>query len=550
MNVKKLLATVLTIALLASFASAFALTSSAQEDVAIIPKVETHPTIDGVISEGEWAGAYTEILDYETASVKFSHPFEKGTYADVNPTASVKVSIVWYMGPNDEYGDYYPIDDTEGGLYYLLEVIDTTKPWYVGINGEGSREANATDGIQIFVDPGNYKSSSPGTDSYCYTFVPCSAGGPGIGVVPSGAGFWWEFMQYNGGENGIYDNFAEIASAPDFTFDPAYPLPDGDPDAPGYKPALDSAYQNATQNGYTIEGFIAFYGLSFKGGESGDDELYMVNNADTAVGTQFGMALALIDYLYDGPSNPIGDEVKNNQHIIACMGNINGEAWTDIGYPDTYKTYELGPAVPDASISLNTNVAEVGKEITATIKLDSSKTPVGGLTLDLVYDKTALELVSTEDEILKSVGFKVDEYEGQKTVSINTDYNGTGVRFLGINLGGVEAPCQIMKVKFKVLKAIDTFPAFSITVDEMADVNAKVLNADITTAIVNVTKGDVDGNDKIELADAMKAFQHVAGKITLTGDAFTAADINENTKVELDDAMKIFQFVAGKITQF
>ena len=63
MKVKKLLATVLALALLASFASAFALTTSA-EDVTVIPQVKVHPTLDGVITPGEWNGAYTETLDY------------------------------------------------------------------------------------------------------------------------------------------------------------------------------------------------------------------------------------------------------------------------------------------------------------------------------------------------------------------------------------------------------------------------------------------------------------------------------------------------------
>ncbi|PWM46823.1 MAG: hypothetical protein DBX47_01780 [Clostridiales bacterium] len=69
-------------------------------------------------------------------------------------------------------------------------------------------------------------------------------------------------------------------------------------------------------------------------------------------------------------------------------------------------------------------------------------------------------------------------------------------------------------------------------------------------AVTTKSKGDVDGNSKISLTDAMKAFQHVAGKTTLKDEMFNAADIDGNGKVELPDAMKIFQFVAGKIKEF
>ena len=65
-----------------------------------------------------------------------------------------------------------------------------------------------------------------------------------------------------------------------------------------------------------------------------------------------------------------------------------------------------------------------------------------------------------------------------------------------------------------------------------------------------IVKGDIDADGRINLADAMKTFQHVAGKIELTGDYALCADINCNDKVELNDAMKIFQYVAGKINKF
>ena len=59
--------------------------------------------------------------------------------------------------------------------------------------------------------------------------------------------------------------------------------------------------------------------------------------------------------------------------------------------------------------------------------------------------------------------------------------------------------------------------------------------------------GDTDGSGSVILADAMKTFQHVAGKTVLKGGSFFAADIDGDNNVALNDAMKIFQFVAGKV---
>ena len=56
--------------------------------------------------------------------------------------------------------------------------------------------------------------------------------------------------------------------------------------------------------------------------------------------------------------------------------------------------------------------------------------------------------------------------------------------------------------------------------------------------------GDIDGNNKAQLNDAMQVFRTVAGRFELDGNMFHCADINKNNKIALDDAMKIFQYVA------
>ena len=64
--------------------------------------------------------------------------------------------------------------------------------------------------------------------------------------------------------------------------------------------------------------------------------------------------------------------------------------------------------------------------------------------------------------------------------------------------------------------------------------------------------GDVDGNGKVQAADAMKAYQHAQGKADaqLTGYAFLCADVapvgNPNGKVQAADAMVIYQQAQGK----
>ena len=70
------------------------------------------------------------------------------------------------------------------------------------------------------------------------------------------------------------------------------------------------------------------------------------------------------------------------------------------------------------------------------------------------------------------------------------------------------------------------------------------------SSFAETLKGDLDENGKIQLNDAMRTFQAVAGKIKLSETEITAADVTNDSKIQLNDAMMIFQYVAGKIDSF
>ena len=59
-----------------------------------------------------------------------------------------------------------------------------------------------------------------------------------------------------------------------------------------------------------------------------------------------------------------------------------------------------------------------------------------------------------------------------------------------------------------------------------------------------LAKGDVNGDGKVDIADAMLVFYHVAQKERLTAAALDAADIDGNGDVDIADAMAVFYSVA------
>ncbi len=59
-----------------------------------------------------------------------------------------------------------------------------------------------------------------------------------------------------------------------------------------------------------------------------------------------------------------------------------------------------------------------------------------------------------------------------------------------------------------------------------------------------LAKGDVNGDGKVDIADAMLVFYHVAQKERLTAAALDVADIDGNDDVDIADAMTVFYSVA------
>jgi hypothetical protein len=62
----------------------------------------------------------------------------------------------------------------------------------------------------------------------------------------------------------------------------------------------------------------------------------------------------------------------------------------------------------------------------------------------------------------------------------------------------------------------------------------------------DITPGDINGDDAINISDLMLVLNHVSGKKTLNGDGFDVADVNGDGKVDLQDLMKILNYVSGK----
>ncbi|MDD3363021.1 MAG: dockerin type I domain-containing protein [Hespellia sp.] len=65
----------------------------------------------------------------------------------------------------------------------------------------------------------------------------------------------------------------------------------------------------------------------------------------------------------------------------------------------------------------------------------------------------------------------------------------------------------------------------------------------------NLKKGDVNGDNNVNLKDLMIILKHVSGKESMDESKQKIADVNADGKVDLKDLMLILKFVSGKITE-
>ncbi len=168
---KKTLSIILALSLVISAFAAFTFVGSTAKADAEIPYIapENAPTIDGTITDGEWANAKKFTIDESTPG------FRVGSVPFVT--------------------DYYYFWN-ENGLYVYADVKDNNLDPNVYTN---TQPLNGTDAIQIEFDPLNKKTNGY-TDSYIFDFVPQSN-------TTDNHAIWYEHCQY---ATGAVENIIDI----------------------------------------------------------------------------------------------------------------------------------------------------------------------------------------------------------------------------------------------------------------------------------------------------------------------------------------------------
>lgn len=126
----------------------------------------------------------------------------------------------------------------------------------------------------------------------------------------------------------------------------------------------------------------------------------------------------------------------------------------------------------------------------------------------------------------------------------------------GVAKGGV-----IFTLTFKVLEGCTGTTEIAISAPELASNNAdtndgkdyatnyEMVNGVVVTPGDDTSRdlGDITGDGKINIQDAVQLYYYVNGKVALNDEALTAANMNGDAKVNIQDAVSLYYMVNGKV---
>ncbi len=361
---KKIIAFMLTTAMIITTVFCFAFTTSATESnniKGVIPRVNSDITLDGKANEEFWLSAYQETLNEENAVIKDTSLDEDPT--EDLPSLLIKMAYYSEFEEGTDPSDMSYSADPNGGLLLYMEVKDYHKAFAFGetevdyISGDsffnGNNRANSTDCVQIAFDPFDNNQTIAGLNGESiFSFVPYSIVSPdgttsspmGSGSVAGGRGWWWQHwgggIGYGDSYEYLLQNSVEMAAITDYKFNPDHQLPDEKITNKAVRRLLIiSAYQYADITGYRIEAKMHWNLFD------DDAEEYRMGLQPYA-GKQFGMVISLVDYtLTDYNVNCADSEaVQEAQKIyrVYLNGGDEDTGWSSIDTPSTWPTYELG----------------------------------------------------------------------------------------------------------------------------------------------------------------------------------------------------------------
>ena len=243
---------------------------------------------------------------------------------------------------------------------------------------------------------------------------------------------------------------------------------------------------------------------------------------------------------------------KSIDYTEISMYDIYG-AW---GEESQYAEYHVDDKVTcpignnNLKIASGTSKGSYGENIEVPLKL---VTNVGGfsvLGLDVSYDPTVLEYQDTIiDDKYKSV---------LELKSVYNDVDNKTIKIALVGARDITDTGNFAKIVFKVKESSDSQGVkttnIGLKATQITNVSGVSVPVTTTGSIISIgvalNVGDVNGDNAINLLDALWILQYYNGVRTFDDSAFKRADVNNSNKVDLVDALMIMKYYNGEIKSF
>lgn len=238
-----------------------------------------------------------------------------------------------------------------------------------------------------------------------------------------------------------------------------------------------------------------------------------------------------------------------------------------LNYPEVYKSNEsTDTASYPSGLSITLKNNKTKKIVLATKDVETSGSTIavpvscstneGFISLDLVaeFDKTKLQYRSvTIDDSVKNyisiASYSTDSSGNKVTIQIKATQE---VKNIG-NLFAVNfAPVKPGSMSQTASTITDTV---KLSIENVKDQNESVFvptgaSSKVTVKLEAAMLGDMNGNKKIDLVDALYIIQYYNKVRYFTDEQKSVADVNKNGTVDLVDALLIMQYYNGVIKSF
>ena len=243
---------------------------------------------------------------------------------------------------------------------------------------------------------------------------------------------------------------------------------------------------------------------------------------------------------------------KSIDYTEISMYDIYG-AW---GEESQYAEYHVDDKVTcpignnNLKIASGTSKGSYGENIEVPLKL---VTNVGGfsvLGLDVSYDPTVLEYQDTIiDDKYKSV---------LELKSVYNDVDNKTIKIALVGARDITDTGNFAKIVFKVKESSDSQGVkttnIGLKATQITNISGVSVPVTTTGSIISIgvalNVGDVNGDNAINLLDALWILQYYNGVRTFDDSAFKRADVNNSNRVDLVDALMIMKYYNGEIKSF